>query len=86
MPKLLPGVKDNLMEFGEFMDQCDTHEQTLHRLFGISVAEAVQYQELIDAFATLKKRDGSPQEQRAERHAQILLFGAWFALYKRKKR
>lgn len=84
MPELLPGVKDTLMEFGEFMDDCDTHEQTLHRLLGISVPEVVEYQMLLGKFAKLKKRDSDAVQ--AELETQLLLFGAWFALYKRKKR
>jgi len=85
MPKLLPGVRDNLMEFWTFMDQCSTHEENLHRLLGISVPEAVEYQMLINEFAEAKYAD-SPERTSYEWQKQMILFGAWFALYKRKKR
>jgi hypothetical protein len=76
-----------IIEFAAFLDAVPTDEMNLHRLLGISVQDAIEYQIFMRHYAKNRnKGDGSQLIIEQDESNLLLLFGAWFALYKRKKR
>ena len=79
-------VKTNLREFRAFLAQCESSEENLHRLLGIGVEDTVDYEIALLLLAEKKHAEEPKVTVDIEAQVQSLLFGAWFALYKRKKR